>query len=346
MYLTPPAMKPDTFSQYGYADATNLRALRRGYGHDIYPQYPTTYNMPRVVAGLGAFTHKGYTVDYYASSTSFADKNIKKLYEGLRNADIEFQKNAAFVIKTISPAFGAIEFVTAGKVRADDVKKALRLKLPTWGVALILEVAAGKRPLDKGFKAAMKECAKDMEAAKAAFAIVTGVSATVSGLALAPPTVFLAPAVPVLVPLAAIAGTATGVAAVLEPIFKALASGKVPSQKQMKDMMEGAARLSGQKLPSTAEVAKVTADFDKAMKAAAAPVQAAVTEIAAGNPALIAKQEKQRQQQQTLTPPANTPADTPPQAQTATSSFPVVPVLLGVGALAAVALVARKRGKK
>jgi hypothetical protein len=55
---------------------------------------------------------------------------------------------------------------------------------------------------------------------------------------------------------------------------------------------------------------------------------------------LAVKQEKQ----QTLTQPP--PAATPPQAQTATSSFPVVPVLLGVGALAAVALVARKRGKK
>lgn len=323
MYLTPQPMQPDTFSQYGYADAAHLRALRRGYGHDIYPQYPATYNMPRVIAGLGAFTHKGFTVDYYASSTSFADKNLKKLYEGMRNADIEFQKNAAFVLSTISPAFGAVEFASGGQIKAADLRKALRLKLPTWGVALVLEVAAGKRPLDAGFRAAMKECAKDMEASKALFAVVTGLSATVSALAVAPPTAFLAPALPVLIPLATIAGTATGVAAILEPIFKSLASGKPPTKKQMTDMMNGAARLSGQKPPSTKEIDALVKDFDKAMTAAPAPAAAPTTTVTTTTVT-------------TTTAPTTslTPRATPQSAPSA--SFPVVPAIVALGVLGVV----------
>lgn len=355
MYLTPPAMKPDTFSQYGYADATNLRALRRGYGHDIYPQYPATYNMPRVVEGLGAFTRNGYTVDYYAKSgsLSFADKNLKNLYEGMRNADIDFQRNAANVLKVIAPVFAAVEFASFGKLRADDMRKALRLKLPTWGVALVLEVAAGKRPFDKGFQAAMRECAKDMEGAKAAFGVLAAVNGVLIGLAVPPlPTAaVLAPILPVTGTLATVAGTATGVAAVLEPIFKGLGTGKMPSRKQMKDMMEGAARLSGQKVPSSAEIDKIAADFDKAQKAAVAataPVtapngekkQTTLEQRTGFNTALEAKRAKLAQR-------SGAPADTAPAAQTAASGgFPVVPALLGVGALAAVILVARKRGKK
>jgi hypothetical protein len=337
-------MKPDTFSQYGYADATNLRALRRGYGHDIYPQYPTTYNMPRVVEGLGAFTKNNYTIPYYADpgSLSFADKNLKKLYEGLRNADADFQINLFKIKKAVEPAFGAIEFATAGKIRADDIKKALALKLPTWGVALVLEVAAGKRPIDKGFKSVMKECAKDMGVMKAAWGVITGLNGVLIGAAAVPSPVtpFALAALPVTGPLAGMSVTATTVSAILEPIFGALGNGKPPSRKQMKDMMEGAARLSGQKLPSTAEVDKVAADFDKAMKAAAAPAQAAISAPKGPNPLLAVKQEKQQ------TIPPNTPADTTPSVQTAASGFPVVPALLGVGALAAVILVARKRGKK
>lgn len=346
MYLTPPAMKPDTFSQYGYADATNLRALRRGYGHDIYPQYPTTYNMPRVVAGLGAFTKNNYTIPYYADpgSLSFADKNLKKLYEGLRNADADFQINLFKVKKAIEPAFDGIELVTGGKIKAADIKKALSLKLPTWGVALFLEVAAGKRPLDKGFRAVMQVAADDAAVSTAAFGILAGINTTAAALSVVPPVApFFLAALPFTGPLATVAGSGTAVCAIVQPIFSALAKGKAPSKKQMKDMMEGAARLSGQKLPSSTEIDKIASDFDKAAKAASAATEAAAKTAAdAGNPALASKQEKQ----QTLPAPANTPADTVPQAQAASGGFPVVPVLLGVGALAAVVLVARKRGKK
>jgi len=316
-------MKPDTFSQYGYADAAHLRALRRGYGHDIYPQYPAAYDVPRVIAGLGAFTHKGFTVDYYAASTSFSDKNFKKLYEGMRNADIEFQKNATFVLSMISPAFSAIEFASGGKVKAADLRKALRLKLPTWGVALVLEVAAGKRPLDAGFRAAMKECAKDMEAAKAAFGVVTGLSATVSVLAAAPPTAFLAGALPVLVPLAVVAGTATGVAVILEPIFKSLASGKPPTTKQMTDMMNGAARLSGQPPPSTKEINTLVNDFGKAMTLSATPTKPAT---AAPKTTLVFESKPTP-----VLPPAPTKA-----------GFPVVPLIAALGVLGVAIIVLKK----
>jgi hypothetical protein len=54
MYLTPEPFRPDTFSQYGYADAAGNRALARAYGHDRYPRLPTAYEGPAVLAGLGA----------------------------------------------------------------------------------------------------------------------------------------------------------------------------------------------------------------------------------------------------------------------------------------------------
>lgn len=337
MYLTPKPMRPDTFSQYGYADAENLRALRRGYGHDIYPQYPTTYNMPRVIAGLGAFTHKGYTVDYYASSTNFADKNLKRLYEGMRNADIEFQKNAANFLKVIAPVLGLVEVVTAGNVKADDLKKALRLKLPTWGVALFLEVAAGKRPFDNGFKASMKEAAKDVRQAKSLFAVIAGVSTTLAAAAAAGTlTGFLAPLAAAVAPAAAVAastGGAAALAAILEPIFDTLGKGKPLSKKQMKDMLEGAAKLTGQKAPSSAEIDLLTSNFDNVTKGKPVAGNAASAAAAAEG---AQKVEPQRQGQKELPPP-------PPPEATPQGRFPVVPVVVGVVGLVGVALILKSR---
>lgn len=350
MYITPSPMSPDTFSQYGYADAVKLRALRRGYGHDIYPQYPTTYNMPRVVSGLGAFTHKGYTVDYYANkgTLSFADKNLQRLYEGMRNADIEFQKNAAFVLNGLKPAFDTIEFASAGQLKAADVRSSLSLKLPTWGVALVLEVAAGKRPVDQAFRAAMRQCARDMRVAKAGFAVLTGLNVVVSGVAVA--TGVGAPVAAATGTIAGVAGTAAAVAAVLEPIFQALADGKAPSQRQMKAMMDGAARLSKQKLPSNAQVEKITVDFGKALSESAKKVP--------GQAEALLDEVKQGVSSKALTaaPPSTTKA-LPPQTPSSTmpspsekeeeSTFPLVPVVAGLGVLAAVVfVVARKRGGK
>lgn len=327
-------MRPDTFSQYGYADAGNLRALRRGYGHDIYPQYPTTYNMPRVVSGLGAFTKNNYTIKYYANpgDLSFADKGMKKLYEGLRNADADFQINLFKIKKALSPAFSMIEVLTAGNVKAADIKKALSLKLPTWGVALFLEVAAGKRPLDKGFQAVMQVAAEDAAASAAVFGILTGVN--VAAIAAAGPFPPLVPLLPVTLSLAGIAGTGTAVCAIIQPIFSSLAKGKAPSRKQMKDMMEGAARLSGQKVPSTTEIDKIAADFDKVQKAAAQKTDIAekTPSTDKGNPALRV--------QPTL-PGSPALIDEPP----ASKPFPVVPVALVAVALVGGAFLATRKGK-
>lgn len=334
MYLLPAPMRPDTFSQYGYADAGNLRSLRRGYGHDIYPQYPTTYNMPRLVAGLGAFTKNNYTIKYYANpgDLSFADKGMKKLYEGLRNADADFQINLFKIKKALQPAFGMIEVLTAGNVKAADIKKALSLKLPTWGVALFLEVAAGKRPLDKGFKAVMQVAAEDAAASAAVFSILTGVN--VAAIAAAGPFPPLVPLLPVTLTLAGIAGTGTAVCAIIQPIFSSLAKGKPPTRKQMKDMMEGAARLSGQKVPSTTEIDKIAANFDKVQKAAAQKTDTAekTPSTDKGNPALRA--------QPTL-PGSPALVDEPP----ASKPFPVVPVALVAAVLVGGAFFATRKGK-
>lgn len=343
MYLVPSPMRPDTFSQYGYADAANLRALHRGYGHDLYPQYPTTYNMPRLIAGMsgfagfGAFTKSNYTIPYYANpgDLSFADKGMKKLYEGLRNADADFQINLFKIKKAMDPVFGTIEVLTAGNVKSADIKKALSLKLPTWGVALFLEVAAGKRPLDKAFRAAMQIAADDVAASAAVFGILTGVNvAAIAASGVAPPLGLL---LPVTLNLAGIAGTGTAVCLILQPIFSSLAKGKMPSKKQMKDMMEGAARLSGQKIPTSPELDKIAAEFEKAQKAAAqkpASKNTADKDVPAGvNPAMQAKLA--------LTQPAIPgPADSTPA-----KAFPVVPVALGAVALVGVAFLATRKGK-
>ncbi len=335
MYLLPAPMRPDTFSQYGYADAGNLRSLRRGYGHDIYPQYPTTYNMPRLVAGLGAFTKNNYTIKYYANpgDLSFADKGMKKLYEGLRNADADFQINLFKIKKALQPAFGMIEVLTAGNVKAADIKKALSLKLPTWGVALFLEVAAGKRPLDKGFKAVMQVAAEDAAASAAVFGILTGVN--VAAIAAAGPFPPLVPLLPVTLTLAGIAGTGTAVCAIIQPIFSSLAKGKPPTRKQMKDMMEGAARLSGQKLPSSTELDKISGEFEKAQKKFDAAQKTPSTDK--GNPAL---QVKPVITQPTL-PGSPARVDEPP----ASKPFPVVPVALVAAALVGGAFFATRKGK-
>jgi hypothetical protein len=63
VYLPVPRPTPDTFSRYGYADAAALRQQDHAYGHDIYPQYPTSYVTPRVLSGLGSMSSKSAQED-------------------------------------------------------------------------------------------------------------------------------------------------------------------------------------------------------------------------------------------------------------------------------------------
>ena len=351
MYLTPPPMKPDTFSQYGYADATNLRALRRGYGHDIYPQFPTAYDTPRLVAGvgnynlsgLGSVTRKGFTVEYYAdpATLNFKDRKMKKLYEDLRNADVDFQKSMNDVSKMLSPHFGTVEAVSFGKIKAADLKKLFRVKLPTSGIAVFLEVACGGRPLDKGFQAVGKMLKQDLEGATALFGTLGGVSAAVSAAALipSPATPFLAAAAVVLVPVAAIALPAAGLCGVVAALLGTAIKGQLPSKSDFADGLKAAARLSGSPEPSQAEI-------DAAYKGLKDANDAAKVVKQADTPA---KEQKVKAQTTTTPPAALEKTDTfvreqPPVRQVATSgNFPIVPVVAVVGLLGALVLLKKRK---
>lgn len=345
-------MKPDTFSQYGYADATNLRALRRGYGHDIYPQFPTAYDTPRLVAGvgnynlsgLGSVTRNGFTVEYYAdpATLKFKDRNMKKLYEDLRNADVDFQKSMNDVAKNLSPMLGTVEFVSGGKLRAADLKKLFRVKLPTSGMAVFLEVACGGRALDKGFQAVGQMLQRDLEGATALFGTLGGVSAAVSAAVAipSPATPFLAAAAVVLVPVAAIAIPAAGLCGVVAALLGSIVKGKLPSKSDFAEGMRNAARLSGSPEPSQAEIdaaykgLKDANDAAKVVKQAATPVKA----------------QEAKAQTPTTPPAALEKTDTfvreqpPVQQQVATSgNFPIVPVVAVVGLLGALVLLKKRK---
>ena len=351
MYLTPPPMKPDTFSQYGYADATNLRALRRGYGHDIYPQFPAAYDTPRLVAGvgnynlsgLGSFTRNKFTVEYYAdpATLKFKDRKMKKLYEDLRNADVDFQKSMNDVAKNLSPMLGTVEFVSGGKLRAADLKKLFRVKLPTSGMAVFLEVACGGRALDKGFQAVGQMLQRDLEGATALFGTLGGVSAAVSAAALvpSPATPFLAAAAVVLVPVAAIAIPAAGLCGVVAALLGSIVKGKLPSKSDFAEGMRNAARLSGSPEPSQAEIDSAYKGLKDANDAAKGVKQAATP----------AKEQKVKAQTTTTPPATLAKTDTfvreqPPVRQAATSgNFPIVPVVAVVGLLGALVLLKKRK---
>lgn len=340
-------MKPDTFSQYGYADATNLRALRRGYGHDIYPQFPTAYDTPRLVAGvgnynlsgLGSVTRKGFTVEYYAdpATLNFKDRKMKKLYEDLRNADVDFQKSMNDVSKSLKDVLGTLEFVSGGKIKAEDLKKLLRVKLPTSGIAVFLEVACGGRPMDKGFQAVGKMLKQDLEGATALFGTLGGVAAAISAAAVPVPA--LVPAAAVLVPVAAIALPAAGLCAVVAALLGSAITGKLPSKSDFADGLKAAARLSGSPEPSQAEIDAAYKGLKDANDAAKVVKQAATP----------AKEQKVKAQTTTTPPAALEKTDTfvreqPPVRQVATSgNFPIVPVVAVVGLLGALVLLKKRK---
>lgn len=340
-------MKPDTFSQYGYADATNLRALRRGYGHDIYPQFPTAYDTPRLVAGvgnynlsgLGSVTRKGFTVEYYAdpATLKFKDRKMKKLYEDLRNADVDFQKSINDVSKILSPHFGTVEAVSFGKIKAADLKKLFRVKLPTSGIAVFLEVACGGRPMDKGFQAVGKMLKQDLEGATALFGTIGGVAAAISAAAVPIPA--LVPAAAIMVPLAAIALPAAGLCAVVAALLGSAITGKLPSKKDFGDGLKAAARLSGSPEPSQAEIDSAYKGLKDANDAAKVVKQAATP----------AKEQKVKAQTTTKPPASLEKTDTfvreqPPVQQVATSgNFPIVPVVAVAGLIGALVLLKKRK---
>ena len=283
--------------------------------------------------GLGAVTRNGFTVEYYAdpATLDFKDRNMKKLYENLRNADVDFQKMMNDIARSLRPAIGTVEFISGGGIKAADIEKAFRAKLPTSGMAVFLEVACGARPLDQGFQAVGQMLKRDLEGAVGAFGLLGGVSAAVSASSLIPSPVqpfLLAAAVP-LVALASIAIPAAFLCGGVAMLLGNMITGELPSKKDFGDSLKAAARLAGSPEPSQAEIdsaykgLKDANDVAKALKQATtsdspAPVTARDRAIAAAKAAARAQIEarvkalKDRGARDARTGSYNPPAPTPP----------------------------------
>ena len=306
--------------------------------------------------GLGAVTRNGFTVEYYAApeTLDFKDRNMKKLYEDLRNSDVDFQKMMNDVAKNLRPVLGTVEFVSGGNIKAADLEKLFRVKLPTSGMAVFLEVACGARPLDQGFQAVGQMLKRDLEGAAATFGTVGGVSAAVTAAALIPSPVqpFLAGAA---IPLGSLASTAIpaallcgGVALLLGSLIK----GQLPSKKAFGDTLKGAARLAGSPEPSQAAIdsaykgLKDANDVAKALKQdtpsgspTPPPAPAAARPFALMQPALMLRSLPRGPLGPLTTSirpsfgPSNLPPP-PPEDKADDKGFPVLPVALAAGVVA------------
>jgi len=195
-------------------------------------------------------------VGYYAplGSLRFSDSKAQSLYEALRDADVKFQKKIARVVEFLEPVFGAVQKVTFGKIKKDDLKKILALKLPTAGTALFLEVALGGRPLDEGAIAVAKMLRRALVAGASTFAIITGLAAAVDLALLIPSAQFLVPVAAKLTTMAALAipaGLACGsVAALLECVIDK----RMPSKEELGTVLQVTSKLAKRPAPSQAQI--------------------------------------------------------------------------------------------
>lgn len=204
---------------------------------------------------LGAFTRNGYTAPYYADEGSlrFDDRNIKNLYEAIRNFDIDLQRNTFSFSRWLdeNKVYDTISFLTGNKVKKSDLRRALILRSPTWALAVALEIFSGKRPLDEGFKALMTRAQREMADARSFLAVLTGLAGAATVI-----SAFIPGADAIITPFCAwltgIAGVLTTFTFVLEPIFGTLSTGKPPSKEEFFNAVKGAASLAGQEPPSDA----------------------------------------------------------------------------------------------
>lgn len=208
--------------------------------------------------GLGAVTRNGFTVEYYAdpATLDFKDRNMKKLYENLRNADVDFQKMLMDIASNLSPVLGTVEFISGGKIKAAELKKLFGLHLPTSGMAVFLEVASGGRPLDQGFRAVGQMLKRDLEVDAALFGTLGGLSAAISAASLipGPQQPFLVAAAIPLLTIAAVAIPAAGLCGGVAMLLGSAIKGQLPSKKDFGDSLKAAARLAGSPEPSQAEI--------------------------------------------------------------------------------------------
>jgi hypothetical protein len=290
--------------------------------------------------GLGAVTRNGFTVEYYAAPATldFKDRKMKKLYEDLRNADIDYQKMMNDVANNLRPVMGTLELLSGGKIKAAELEKLFSVKLPTSGMAVFLEVACGGRPLDQGFQAVAQMLKRDFTGSAALFGTLGGVSAAVSAAALipSPATPFLVSAAAVLVPVAAIAIPAALLCGAAAALLGSIITGQLPSKKDFGDTLKAAARLSGSPEPSQAEIDRAYAglrdanDVAKALKQATTPATSPASTPAGSIPRRLVKPPQTALVQRPTTS-AGAGTSSTRAGTSGEEGFPVVPVALAAG---------------
>lgn len=216
---------------------------------------------------LGAYSRRGFRIEYYANPTElrFKDRNLKGLYEGMRSADHEFQRNLHGIATALVPVWDALEDLSGGKLKKREIEKSFTLRLPVAVPALILEIAAGQRKFDEGFRGFMRIVSQEADQSAALFGTLAGVNTTLAGLAFVPVLApVLAPILPVTASIAGVAGAATPLSMIVGSIAKALARGEMPTKQKFKEMLEGSAMLAGKPKPTSSQVDTAYAEMKKA----------------------------------------------------------------------------------
>jgi hypothetical protein len=216
-------------SQYVYAPS-----YASGYGH-----------------ALGAVSARGVTIDYYESPSklTWSDRGMKKLHDGLVNADLSFQKTVRDVVRSMKPILGLLKLAGIDVKESDLDKLASNCALPSAGPAILLEVAFGGRKADSFFVGVMRRISQDLLYNAGLFGIVSAIC-----LAVGSAGILAAGAGATLLAIAAPIGAAAVVCGIVGALLGNLAKGKMPSREEFGEMMKASAQLAGEPAPTEREI--------------------------------------------------------------------------------------------
>lgn len=208
---------------------------------------------------LGAFTAQGTTISYYEDPRllSFSDRNLKSFYEGLRDADLNWQKTMGDFNNFCKPFYGFLTALTGNTVNFGALANAARLPLPTAPLAAILEITAGNKTIDRSFYDLMALQQQQMTAMTGAFAFVGTVCGATAGI-LAATGVGL-PVAAGLGSVAAIAAPAATAAGIASATLGFIKPGQVPTRAQFGDLVKTSSLVLLRSPPSEAEIDKMYA---------------------------------------------------------------------------------------
>ena len=280
---------------------------------------------------LGAYSRRGFTIEYYANpgSLEWKDRGLKRLYEGMRNADFAWQKALNEVATKLDPLWEKIEEYSEGKLKKRNITAALRLKLPVALPALILEIVGGKRPLDESFRGFARMAAQEADQAVGMFGVLTGINLTLSALSAV--IVPLEPLLPLLGTIAGVAFIAAILARIVGDVAKQLAREKLPPKAQFKEMLETSAFLAGEPKPTSKQIDDAYAALEEANKSGR-DVSAQLEKVEKDSKKQPPKKTRPRGARASGVGPGQSR-----QPETPTPGAGVPPALLGAGALALVA---------